>query len=344
MKRLNQAVETGEIAWTELYVDAATGELMVTCSKPVYGPEGEIVGVVGADVTLKTMNEGILNTENTLIGILIAMILAVSGMSFLLSRLITNPVKKLTKGSEAIGKGNLDCRVEVRTGDELEDLANSLNKMASDLKRYMNELVEKEARIRELEIERLEKYSKNLERKVKILEIKIDNEKTKKAIPKITETEYFKKLREDLQMRTRESRVNNPQIALEGHRDENPLFSYFAHSSPFKTTPPSTPRISAPSNSFVPQSKCCSGCVPGVISQLSTIRSPAETTILRRADAGCFLGSTINGEFTSLIMYSTHLNPFTICSSVPKPEATSSSSGPIANIISDSGVSTKNCL
>ena len=199
MKRLNQAVETGEIAWTELYVDAATGELMVTCSKPVYGPEGEIVGVVGADVTLKTMNEGILNTENTLIGILIAMILAVSGMSFLLSRLITNPVKKLTKGSEAIGKGNLDCRVEVRTGDELEDLANSLNKMASDLKRYMNELVEKETRIRELEIERLEKYSKNLERKVKILEIKIDNEKTKKAVSKITETEYFKKLREDLQ-------------------------------------------------------------------------------------------------------------------------------------------------
>jgi len=39
----------------------------------------------------------------------------------------------------------------------------------------------------------------NLERKVKILEIKIDNEKTKKAVSKITETEYFKKLREDLQ-------------------------------------------------------------------------------------------------------------------------------------------------
>ncbi|NAS88818.1 hypothetical protein C4E24_03645 [ANME-1 cluster archaeon AG-394-G21] len=55
--------------------------------------------------------------------------------------------------------------------------------MASDLKGYTKELVEKETRIKELEIERLEKYSRNLERKVKMLEI--------------TETEYFKKLREE---------------------------------------------------------------------------------------------------------------------------------------------------
>jgi DnaJ-domain-containing protein 1 len=48
--------------------------------------------------------------------------------------------------------------------------------MASDLKRHTKELVEKETRIRELEIT-------------------IDHEKTKKAVSKITETEYFKKLR-----------------------------------------------------------------------------------------------------------------------------------------------------
>ena len=57
--------------------------------------------------------------------------------------------------------------------------------------------MEKETRIRELEIERLEKYSRNLERKVKMLEIEIDREKTKKAVSEITETEYFKKLREE---------------------------------------------------------------------------------------------------------------------------------------------------
>ena len=79
----------------------------------------------------------------------------------------------------------------------LEALADSFNKMASDLKAYTKELVEKETRIRELEIERLEKYSRNLENKVKMLEITINREKTKKAVSEITETEYFKKLREE---------------------------------------------------------------------------------------------------------------------------------------------------
>jgi len=51
--------------------------------------------------------------------------------------------------------------------------------------------VEKETRIRELEIERLEKYSRNLERKVKMLEIEIDREKTKKAVSEISETGIF---------------------------------------------------------------------------------------------------------------------------------------------------------
>nr|CBH37968.1 hypothetical secreted protein containing Cache and HAMP domain [uncultured archaeon]CBH39934.1 hypothetical secreted protein containing Cache and HAMP domain [uncultured archaeon] len=143
------------------------------------------------------INRQINNMQKSFIGIFIIILLAVFGITVLLSRLITKPIVALKKGSEVIGGGDLDYRVEVKTGDELEDLANSFNNMASDLKGYMRELVEKETKIRELEIERLEKYSRNLERKVKMLEIKIDREKTKKAVSEITETEYFKKLREE---------------------------------------------------------------------------------------------------------------------------------------------------
>ena len=57
-----RAVETGEIVWTELYV-SGTGELMVTCSRSVYGPEKELVAVVGTDVTLKAINELIINSQ-----------------------------------------------------------------------------------------------------------------------------------------------------------------------------------------------------------------------------------------------------------------------------------------
>jgi len=55
--------ETGKASRTELYVDTATGGLMVTCSIPVYSPGGNLTGVVAADVTLKTVTERIINTQ-----------------------------------------------------------------------------------------------------------------------------------------------------------------------------------------------------------------------------------------------------------------------------------------
>lgn len=58
-----RAANTGEIGWTELYVDASGHGLMVTCSQSFYGPQGKLIGVIGTDVTLKSMNERIINTQ-----------------------------------------------------------------------------------------------------------------------------------------------------------------------------------------------------------------------------------------------------------------------------------------
>jgi uncharacterized protein YlxW (UPF0749 family) len=46
--------------------------------------------------------------------------------------------------------------------------------------KYQKELIEKEIRIRELEIDKLKKYSKELEIKVKTLEIKIDEKRARR--------------------------------------------------------------------------------------------------------------------------------------------------------------------
>jgi len=75
-----------------------------------------------------------------------------------IARRITNPLRKLAYGAGIIGEGNLDYRVEVKTGDELENLAGSFNKMASDLKGHTEELLrtsaEKERIAKELDIAR----------------------------------------------------------------------------------------------------------------------------------------------------------------------------------------------
>ena len=58
----------------------------------------------------------------------------------------------------ALGDGNLDYRVEIRSGDEFEDLARSFNTMAGALKENIENLkrttAEKERYAKELEIAR----------------------------------------------------------------------------------------------------------------------------------------------------------------------------------------------
>ena len=108
--------------------------------------------------TAEYIDKQIRDTRNLFIGLLLAMLVVVVGLVFWLSIMITNPIKTLTRSSEIIGGGDLDYKVEIETGDELEDLANSFNKMASDLKRYIEELrittAEKERIAKELEIAR----------------------------------------------------------------------------------------------------------------------------------------------------------------------------------------------
>ncbi|MGH7829260.1 MAG: GAF domain-containing protein, partial [Candidatus Binatia bacterium] len=58
---------------------------------------------------------------------------------------ITKPIRELHRGVELIGKGNLDHRVEIKSGDEIERLAEGFNKMAAELKSSYSTLEQKVA-------------------------------------------------------------------------------------------------------------------------------------------------------------------------------------------------------
>ena len=72
--------------------------------------------------------------------------------------MITRPVQQLKEGAEALGQGDLDFRVEIRSGDEFEDLGRSFNAMAEALRVNIDNLrrttAEKERYSKELEIGR----------------------------------------------------------------------------------------------------------------------------------------------------------------------------------------------
>jgi GAF domain-containing protein/HAMP domain-containing protein/anti-sigma regulatory factor (Ser/Thr protein kinase) len=59
--------------------------------------------------------------------------------ALLLARRMTVPIRELQAGAARIGAGELDRHLDIRTGDELEDLAGDFNRMAADLqKSYAN--------------------------------------------------------------------------------------------------------------------------------------------------------------------------------------------------------------
>ncbi|MDR1467316.1 MAG: SpoIIE family protein phosphatase [Oscillospiraceae bacterium] len=61
------AVENNGIFWTEVYVDLITNQPMVTCSAPVYWPNGKLAGVVEEDVEIIKICKNILKKETEII-------------------------------------------------------------------------------------------------------------------------------------------------------------------------------------------------------------------------------------------------------------------------------------
>jgi len=50
-------------------------------------------------------------------------------------RRFLSPLLKIKQGFETLGRGHLECRLDIRTGDEMEDLAEGFNRTVEDLRR-----------------------------------------------------------------------------------------------------------------------------------------------------------------------------------------------------------------
>jgi serine phosphatase RsbU (regulator of sigma subunit) len=72
----------------------------------------------------------------------------------LLSTRMTRNLRTLTDGAERIAAGDLQTRVPIRSRDELGQLASAFNRMAGELSRNQERLIEEERRRRQKEIER----------------------------------------------------------------------------------------------------------------------------------------------------------------------------------------------
>jgi len=95
--------------------------------------------------------------RNVNLGALIAIAVCVVFIAFLclnayrnVHNNIVRPVLLLNEGAQIIGQGDLELKLKIGTGDEIEELAHSFNKMALALKRNIRQLGESEGKYRSL--------------------------------------------------------------------------------------------------------------------------------------------------------------------------------------------------
>ncbi len=112
-----------------------------------------------------------------------------------LSRRMTRPIKRLRDAAIKIGEGSLDAKIDIKTKDEVGELASAFNQMTSDLRKSRR---------------KLEEYSKTLEKKVK--ERTLELEQTNEDLEKFNRLAVGRELR----MIELKKRIKNLEGELQG--------------------------------------------------------------------------------------------------------------------------------
>ena len=130
-------------------VDETSGDILVI-SEVMQDGWIMVTEISGKELQKRTwMIEFYLAVTFTVVAITLWAILA-----FFIRRVV-NPINQLSKTAVEVGNGNFDVSVDIRTNDELEDLADMFNIMVLDIKKLMEESVEHEKVSRKMQIDQL---------------------------------------------------------------------------------------------------------------------------------------------------------------------------------------------
>jgi two-component system, NtrC family, sensor kinase len=109
----------------------------------VHSKNERVLGIVEANLSLAPLDKSV-KQQGIAITIYIMVFLFVISVVLctILWNFVSTPVSMLAQGMERVAGGDLDYHLEVRSRDEMGDLAVSFNAMTSDLKKAKDELVE----------------------------------------------------------------------------------------------------------------------------------------------------------------------------------------------------------
>jgi len=92
-----------------------------------------IVGAARASVPAATLTRRLWQITGIIWGTGLFALFLILGGTAVMARRVTGPLTEMQAAAKGMGGGDLARRVQVRTGDELEEMANAMNRMASHL-------------------------------------------------------------------------------------------------------------------------------------------------------------------------------------------------------------------
>jgi two-component system NtrC family sensor kinase len=154
--RVTEAVYNQVVEKSLPWIDRAyvVNNWYITAYEPIRDLSDKVIGILYVGILEEKYTDLRQSAVLTFLLISLGGILASIGVSYVISRNITVPVKKLATASKELANGNLEIKVEKTSDDELGELADSFNTMAFAL-RERDERLKEFTRKKFMESERL---------------------------------------------------------------------------------------------------------------------------------------------------------------------------------------------
>ncbi len=130
---LSSAALTSSAQLVQSYKDPQSGTDMWDIAYPIFIDRNQRWGTVRIGFSKKSLMEEIKRNRSNLIIISLASLLLAGAASSLLAGRISGPIRELSEGALSISRGNLNQKILIRTGDEIEELSNVFNRMTKEL-------------------------------------------------------------------------------------------------------------------------------------------------------------------------------------------------------------------
>ncbi|MGL4799000.1 MAG: ATP-binding protein [Cellulosilyticaceae bacterium] len=145
-----QKKKAATASWVHFTSNSQKGQNVIDHARPVLDPlTGEILSIIYVEADASEIYDNVLSVMRTIsVASVLAMGIAVV-FSAIFSRMITVPIKQLTSSSKQLAAGSFN-RIPIYSSDEIGQLTQSFNYMATELSRTMADISSEKSKLEKI--------------------------------------------------------------------------------------------------------------------------------------------------------------------------------------------------